>query len=105
MCIHYSGRKIDAKQTQPILAVFPSSLYVLILERSPKLNMPVVNLTFYNKLHMYFFVFIFIRLFAFNKQVAVGSHRHDCYLLAKSASLPNQVACFEPSSTNNLIAC
>lgn len=29
---------------------------------------------------MYFFVFIFIRLFAFNKQVVVGSHRHNYYL-------------------------
>lgn len=26
---------------------------------------------------MYFFVFIFIRLFAFNKQLVVGLHRHD----------------------------
>jgi len=29
---------------------------------------------------MYFFVFIFIRLFAFNKQVVVGSHRPYCNL-------------------------
>lgn len=38
MHIHNSGRKIDAKQTQPILAVFPNSLFVLILKRALSLS-------------------------------------------------------------------
>lgn len=40
---------------------------------------------------MYFFVFIFIRFFAFNKQLVVGLHRHDYNLLSYNHAIRNHL--------------